>query len=344
MDKILRCGVCGLGRIGWSYHLANICKTEGMTAAAVADPLQERLDEAGKVYGVPHRFTDWKEMANPGLIDLAVIASPTIFHREQCEFFLKNGVDVFCDKPVALDLAEAQAIADTASKYRRKFMVFQPHRITEITLKAKEIIASGKLGKIYQIKRRVFSFVRRNDWQAFLAQGGGMLSNYGAHFLDQLLYIGNDKKAEAVHCECSRILSMGDAEDVVYVSMRGTSGIVYRLEINMAVTAAQPDIELYGDRGTAFYQDGKWHLKYCSELPELAVHKGYAAPGRCYPPRETAFVEETDTDPDIEPGLWYKYCRDYFTGRSAPLVPVEETLEVMRIIAECRKSSNGFWS
>ena len=69
-------------------------KTEGLEAAAVADPLQERIDEAASVYGVPHRFIDWREMADSGVIDLAVIASPTKFHLEQCEYFMSKGKDV----------------------------------------------------------------------------------------------------------------------------------------------------------------------------------------------------------------------------------------------------------
>ena len=344
MDKVIRCGICGLGRIGWGFHLPAIKATEGLEAAAVADPLQERADEALSVYGVPHRFTDWRQMADSGTIDLAVIASPTVFHREQCEYFLSRGIDVFCDKPMALTLEDAEAMADAAKKYGRKLMIYQPHRLIGLTLKAQEILRSGKLGKIWQIKRTISSFVRRNDWQSFSAQGGGMLNNYGAHFLDQLLYLGGDRKAVKVRCETERILSGGDAEDVVSVAMRGNSGILYKLEINMASALPFPDMELFGDRGSAFFQNGQWHLKYCSEMTELVMHEGYAAPDRRYPPRENNFTEETLENPEVSSYEWYKHCRDFYRGIEAPLVPLEDTLEVMRLLKECRKSSEDFWN
>ena len=343
MRKVIRCGICGLGRIGWGFHLPAVKNCEGMEAVAVADPLQERLDEAEKTYNVPNRFSDWKEMADPGLIDLAVIASPTAFHREQCEFFLKRGIDVFCDKPMALTLEEARSMAQTAKKCGRKLMIYQPHRLTALAVKAAEIIKSGKLGEIYQIRRSVYSFVRRNDWQSFTAQGGGMLNNYGAHFLDQLLFLGGENKAVALHCETARLLSGGDAEDFVSVVMRGEKNILYRLEINMAAACSVPDIEIYGTRGSAVYQNGAWTVKYCGELPALEMHASLAAPDRRYPPREKDFTEETLLNPEISSFEWYTYCRDFYNGIAAPLVPVEDTLEIMRLLQECRESSARFW-
>ena len=345
MKKVIRCGICGLGRIGWGFHLPAIKNCEGMEAAAVADPLPERIDEAQKTYGVPHCFTDWKEMGDPGLIDLAVIASPTAFHREQCEFFLRKGIDVFCDKPMALTLDDAKAMAQTAKACGRKLMIYQPHRLTGLTLKAREIMDSGKLGKIYQMRRNVYSFVRRNDWQAFSAQGGGMLNNYGAHFLDQLLYLGQEEKALQVRCETARILSGGDAEDYVSIVMRGEKNILYRLEINMAaaLTEPLPDLELYGSLGTAVCKGGKWYLKYCTELPELKMNCGLAAPDRRYPPREQNLAEEILENPEVSSHEWYKYCREFYNGTAVPFVPVEQTLEIMRLLEECRRSSGEYW-
>lgn len=342
MDKIIRCGVCGLGRIGWHFHLPAISKTSGLTLAAVADPLAERLTEAQQTFGVKHTFTDWKDMADRELIDLAVIASPTIFHREQCEYFISKGIDVFCDKPMALDLAEAEAMADFAKKHQRKLMVYQPHRLTGTAIKAKELIASGKLGRIYQIRRNCYSFVQRNDWQAFLSQGGGMLNNYGAHFIDQLLFVGGDKKVTNLRCVTERLLSAGDAEDFVAVAMRGESGILYRMDINMAHPLPGAEMEISGTAGSAVFQNNVWKIKYCEKLSEISATIDMAAPGRRYPAKEQNFIEEEAVNPAVNSSDWYVYCRDYFGGNAAPFVPLSETLEVMRILKECRESARVF--
>ncbi|MBQ7695396.1 MAG: Gfo/Idh/MocA family oxidoreductase [Lentisphaeria bacterium] len=341
--KILRCGVCGLGRIGWGFHLPAIARTGGMTLAAVADPMQERLDEAKKTCQAPACFADWRQMADPRVIDLAVIASPTAFHREQTEYFLQRGIDVFCDKPMALTHADAEAMADCSKKCGRKLMIYQPHRTTGLTLTAKKIIASGKLGKIYQIGRRCLGFTRRNDWQAFAAQGGGTLNNYGAHFIDQLLYAGADTKGRALRCETGRILSGGDAEDFVTAVIRGdATDILYRLEINMACALTAPDMEIFGDRGTARAENGVWKLRYCEKLDKPEMFPGMAAPGRKYPPRVRDFTEEELPVPDTDALAWYDHCRAFFGENAAPFVPVEETLEVMRLLEECRISAAEF--
>lgn len=344
MKEVLHCGICGLGRIGWHFHLPAIKGTDGMEVTAAADPLRERAEEAARVHGVPHIFTDWREMADAGIIDLVVIASPTSFHREQCEYFMSRGVDVFCDKPMALTYQDALAMADAARKYGKKLMVYQPHRLTELAFKAGEIIRSGKLGKIWQIKRSIYSFVRRNDWQAFSAQGGGMLNNYGAHFLDQLLFLGGENKVEAIRCETERILSGGDAEDVVSVAMRGRKGILYKLEINMAGAIPVPEMEIFGDKGSACFQGGEWRLKYGRDFSPLVMNDSLAAPGRGYPPGEKDLIEETAENPTELPARWYDLCRDFYNGTAEPFVPLAETLEVMRLLEECRKSSASFWN
>ena len=169
-----------------------------------------------------------------------------------------------------------------------------------------------------------------------------MLNNYGAHFIDQLLYVGGDKKAESIRCETARLLSVGDAEDFVAATFRGTSGITYRLMINMATTAPVTDMEICGTHGTAVFKENLWSLKYCSEMPEVSAQTGCAADNRRYPPRITEFAEEQFPNPNANSFDWYSYARDFFNGSSAPFVPLEETLELMRILQECRKSAELF--
>ena len=83
-------------------------------------------------------------------------------------------------------------------------------------------------------------------------------------------------------------------------------------------------------------------MKYCRELPELVMYEGLAAPGRSYPPREADFIEETAENPVVETREWYEYCRGFFGGSAEPFVPVTDTLEVMRLLEECRRSSACF--
>lgn len=339
--KKLRCVVVGLGRIAWDFHVPQILGHPDLfELAAVVDPDPSRLQEIHEKAGVKILCHDCEELP-PGCVKLAVIASPSHFHKEQAFFFFKNGVDVFTDKPCAINLQDAMEMGEAASKYSRKLMVYQPWRKRGMTVDAEAILASGKLGKVYMMRRAETRFVRRNDWQSKSAYGGGMLLNYGAHDIDQLFYLGKNDTALSVRSELKRILSLGDAEDFVHALIRGRSGMLYELYINMAQALNQPQMTLYGDRGTAeLGLDDQWCMRWCpvEEMPTRELQSSLAAQQRRYPSDTLPWRDETFplSEDDFD---YYKACHEYFALGQEALVPFSETLEVMRTIDLCRADS-----
>jgi predicted dehydrogenase len=195
-------------------------------------------------------------------LDLLVVASPTSFHAEQASEAFSFGVDVICEKPLAGKLSEAEKIVDNMQKHQRKLMVYQPHRLFQETLTLKSIIKSGILGNIFLVKRSWNDFNRRNDWQAFQKNGGGMLNNYGSHFIDQFIYLfGGDFKS--FNASTSRILTCGDAEDFVKVLAVNKNNITFDMEINMSSAFSEHEWLVYGNAGSARLNGSEWEVKYC---------------------------------------------------------------------------------
>ncbi len=341
MMKTLRCGVVGLGRIAWDFHLPEICRQEGFELAAIVDPNEERLREAGERFGVKNRFTSLSQMLGSVKPDLTVIASPTIFHAAQAIEALRSGSCVFCDKPLALNQPEAARMFRAAQECGRKLMPYQPHRTSGECAAARRILGSGKLGEIYLIERHISHFSRRNDWQAFLRNGGGMLQNYGSHYIDQLLYLLNDR-AERVKCELRRIVSLGDADDVVKIVISTRRDILLDISINQAAALELPRWRICGNRGAAVREaDGSWRLRYFppDALPETGADRTLAAAGRRYPREEIPWREEV-VEPAAEvPGEYYRHCYDFFALDQPPLVPPEEAVELLRILDDCRRDA-----
>jgi len=334
MSNTLRCSVVGLGRIGWQFHVPQIVQREGFVLQAVVDPDESRLKEAQEQHGVKIAVRDILELPLSE-IDLAVITSPTKFHCSQVIFFLEHGIDVFCDKPMALSLAESRKMADAAKKHHRKLMVYQPHRVTSEALTSQMILKSGKLGKPFLLARNCDCFSRRNDWQAIAKNGGGMLFNYGAHFIDQMLFLGQDRCAKA-KCEIRTVVSRGDADDMVKTLITGESGCLYEVSINMASAIDLPPLVLYGEKGTAVELPGnKWKIRYCESMPELVLDQNLSAAGRRYPSENLPWIEEIIDGIPEHYGDFYIYVHDYFAKGKTPFVPVSETLEVMRTIELC---------
>ena len=193
----LRTVVVGLGRIGWQFHLPEVVSHEGFELVGVVDPMQERRQEALSEFEAPG-YQDLQSCLDGAAPDLVVIASPTPFHAGQAISAFEAGCDVFCDKPMAGTLAEADEMVAAAEKLGRKLMVYQPHRALQPTLSLKRILDSGVIGPVYMIKHARTSFTRRNDWQALRRHGGGMLNNYGAHIIDLCLHVAGSPQKEGL--------------------------------------------------------------------------------------------------------------------------------------------------
>ena len=341
-EKTIRAALIGLGRVGWGFHLPKLTGHEGFECAAVVDTSPDRLAEAKEKYGVDG-YTDYREMLDAVKPDLTVICSPTHLHRLHAEAALTAGSDVFLDKPMAPTLADARAIADTARHEGRKLMIYQPHRVTPEAVIARRILESGKLGRLYLLRRTNFSYNRRSDWQAFKKYGGGMLNNYGAHYIDQTLWLTGAQITDIV-CRRQRVVSLGDADDVVKVLMSGDDGLTIDIDISQAAALPVPQIEIFGQYGAAILEDGpdgrRFRVRWLvpEELPPLEASDALIAAGRRYnadPP--LPWHEETIPLRPEDAGDFYAAVYRYFALGEAPLVPVSETLRVMEIIERCHE-------
>ena len=340
--QILKTAVLGLGRIAWQYHIPEIIKHEGFELTAAVDPLPERRLEAAGKFKVPAGHASTEEMYAAHKPDLVVIASPTSFHKSQILEAFEHECDVFCDKPLSLSLQDTDEIIASMNKSGRKLMVYQPHRATSETAAVKWILESGLLGKTYMVKHAISNFDRRADWQAFRKNGGGMLNNYGAHYIDQFLCL-NRAGFSKMFCELRALVTLGDAEDMVKAIFTAENSVIFDLDINMA--AAQPIQPWFigGNCGTAVFNQREmaWELKYFipGELPEIKPQNGMAAANRAYGsgesiPWKTQILRQSD----FPPLDFYAKCYDYYAGDCPPFVPIAETREVMRVIEQCRNS------
>ena len=345
--KKIKTVAAGLGRIGWQFHLPGIVNNEGFILTAVCDPMKERLSEAYEKYSVKG-YDDFYEMINTEKPELTVIASPTHLHAGQAIYAMEQGSDVFLDKPMARDLSEAELILKTKNQTGRKIMLYQPFRAVASSFLLKEIMQSGAIGDVYMIKASASTFVYRNDWQSFKKYGGGMLNNYGAHLIDKMLYL-TDSKAEWISCRMRKVASAGDADDVVKILIDTKSGITLDLEINMASALELPRTMVFGTCGalTELYENEihKYRIRYfgSSEAQKITANDELAAKDRKYPTTSPLSWHEKDYVIDDSKNIrYYDKCYEYFALDKEPIVDFSESMEVMRIMHECRLSAG--WS
>lgn len=343
-NPVLRTAVIGLGRAGWQMHIPQITANAKFNLIAVADPLPERLDEAELKYNT-RGYTDCETMFKNESLDLVVIASPTHLHADQAIEAFKNGVDVFTDKPVASSLQETDRMIEAMKLYKRKLMVYMPHRAYAEGVSLKNILDRNLIGKIYMIQRAWSRYRIREDWQAFRKYGGGELKNSGSHFIDQLLYLSGSR-FKNIKSYLRKIISAGDAEDFAKILIETENEIILDLTISMAAAYPIPQWQIFGERGSIVYEElsKSWKIKYYlkEEFEGIKAQNSLAAKDRSYCDEQgIPWKEETIPVSDYSPVNYYDKCYEYYCLDKSPFVAIEETRELMSIIETCADTGIG---
>jgi predicted dehydrogenase len=288
----IRCGVIGLGRIGWCHHSQAIAQHGGFTLVAVCDLEADRREEARAASGCA-TYERFEELLADANVELVIVATQSIDHERMAIAAAQAGKHVLVEKPAAQSAAGIRRMMAAAQAAGKLLTMHHNYRLNPEFLYVREVIASGVLGRIFRIKRREQSFGRRNDWQTLRKYGGGMTGNWGIHLVDAgLQLLGADVADAWGHVQ--QIFNPGDAEDDIKAVVRGTNGVVLDIDMTSACAVPEPRWVICGTHGT-LWMDGKdARLRYFdpAALPDLPVNDLHLALNRAYGPQP---------NPDIVP-------------------------------------------
>ncbi|RLT42676.1 MAG: gfo/Idh/MocA family oxidoreductase [Chloroflexi bacterium] len=189
----LRHAVIGVGAGIFSLHRAGLT-LEGVQVVGVSDvvptPGQERADELDCPF-----YTDHRKMLAETKPDVTVIITPHPFHAALAIDALNAGSHVLVEKPMAVQVAEADAMIAAAEANHRLLAVNFQHRFRADAQAVKRLISGGGLGKIQRVTGvqpwlRTAAYFRQADWRGtWKGEGGGVLMNQAPHDLDLLCYL-----------------------------------------------------------------------------------------------------------------------------------------------------------
>ena len=351
--KAIKFGVCGVGRIGAQHCRFFSQDRESYELVALCDIDPERVSAMTAEFG-GKGYSDYTEFLADPEMELAIIATRSLDHAQNAAQALAAGKIVLLEKPVGVTEEDYLLLQQLSRDYPGKLYFGHNHRFEPAFMTTCAIIAEGLLGKIQVVKLcKHHAFMRRNDWQMRLDCGGGQLSVWGPHLLDQGLQLLGAPVRE-VWSYLRSILTPGDADDHVKITLSGENDVIAELEISNSVALAGPYCTIYGDRGTLIYgQDQKnIHLKYLDpqfRWPEAAANAGTPVPGKamCAEP-ELPWIEETrKVEPDTS--MWDQVEIDiarhlYRAIRENIPFPIKssEALEVVRITGIVKKQNPQF--
>ncbi|MCD6469922.1 Gfo/Idh/MocA family oxidoreductase [Candidatus Bathyarchaeota archaeon] len=338
-DNRIRAGIAGLGRSGWNIH-ANILEklSDKYEIVAVSDPIEERRKEAATRFGC-RTYSDFEGLTKDREVELIIVATPSYLHASHTILALKSGKNVVCEKPMAANLSEANAMIEASKETGNILTVFHNSLFAPDYLKVKEVIRSGKLGRIVLIKIYKHVFSRRWDWQTLRKFGGGELRNNAVHSIVQGLQILGDKEPE-VFCDLQRTLTLGDAEDHVKILLKAPNSPLIDIEVTRACAYPQNKWLVMGTQGglTGTFNSLKWKYFDSEALPPRML-KIEPTPDRSYNfDKYIPWREETwSLSEDYSSGgvIFYRELYNALRYKAPPPVPPNLAYRVMQIVEKC---------
>src|SRR5690554_994027 len=252
MNK-LRSAIIGCGNIH-EAHADSIKNNEDAELVAVVDIKENRAKRTAIKYGCKY-FQDYLELKNLDL-DVVHICTPHDLHVSMAINMMKNGYDVLVEKPIALNLKEANKMNNFSKKSGRRLGVVFQNRFNKNSQYVKKIIQKKEMGKILGIKgfvtwHRDKDYYLKDEWRgSYNTEGGGVLISQAIHTLDLIQWFGG--KIDSVKGSrdirvLDDIIEVEDTAEATLYFADNTVGLFYAT--NCFSTNSPVEIEIHFEKG-----------------------------------------------------------------------------------------------
>lgn len=267
-------GLIGYGGIGRVHALAYRAipfhyglPADTVNLVGVATTRAETAQKAAQEIGCPVWTADYHELLARPDIDLIDICTPNQMHEEIVLAAAQAGKHIYCEKPLAMNVAEGQRMVDAVQKAGVKTQMTFNLRFFPAVLRARQLIESGFLGRIFSFRGRYYrsSYISPDkplSWRLRKdVSGGGALFDLGSHILD-LVYslLGEYASVQATVdtlikerpvATGSSEMAPVDVDDIAFMHVRlkdGTLGLIETSRMGTGFTNDGP-VEIFGEKG-----------------------------------------------------------------------------------------------
>src|SRR2546425_11283343 len=291
-EKRVNIGMIGAGWWANTMHMPALAACEQANVVAVCDLIPERVEALAQKYDIPHTFTDYKELLASGLCEAVVVAITNDAHYPVTMDVLNHGLHTICEKPLALNYAQASAMAAAAQKKGLITCVPFTYRYMPSTRYLKHLVDEGYLGQPYHLHMRYYAGFAR-DPGTYLWRfdrkiaGSGALADIGSHFLHVAEWFYGE--IEAVSAQLSAMVkrppnpqgeSYEQADDSAMVLLRfknGAQGLAHASAIAYERTSE--------DQACGFVQVHEWDFHGSDGAPRHGIDWGFPQRLTGGPPR-----------------------------------------------------------
>ncbi|WP_218140669.1 Gfo/Idh/MocA family oxidoreductase [Propionispora vibrioides] len=188
MQKVNVC-LIGSGRAGM-IHAHNYSKSVPRGAiVAVCDPVAATAQAAAAELGISKWYQDYREVLLDREVDAVLIACPTKYHREIAVAAAGAKKHIFCEKPMAMNVAECDEMIAAADQNGVKLQIGFMRRFDESFREAKKMIEEGEIGEIVLVKSQTRGPSKPKEWMFDIAKSNGPLAEVNSHDIDTLRWL-----------------------------------------------------------------------------------------------------------------------------------------------------------
>jgi predicted dehydrogenase len=204
-------------------QLIALCDNDRPKARALAD----RFD-------IPDAYTDIEDLLEADRLDAVVVATPNHLHEPHVLSAIASGVDVLCERPMALTLRGTERIINAAARAGRKVLVANNLRFRSDVQALAGFLRGNELGKLTGIRAGAYHH-RRTDqgWRHRRAEsGGGAFFDYGVPLLDLALWLADTPEPERVVAHMERGAGKNAVEEAMLVQLRCADGTTFGFDVS----------------------------------------------------------------------------------------------------------------
>ena len=261
----MRVGIIGAGGISGAHYRGYVAN--GARVVAAADVSEATLKERQLEWKLENIYHDYAALLAQPDIDAVSICTPNAYHHEATLAAAKAGKHVLCEKPISLNLEQAQEMIDACHEAGVVLQIGHHMRSNAAAKHAKQMIDRGELGELTFVRLR-----QAHDWAgaeqvrgvfgSLAGSGGGTLLDNGCHMFDLARYFAGDVRE--VYARTATLKFDVEVEDNALVSLAFKSGALGSVENGWSATGWEEGFWLYGTKGALEYTNrwGQPQLKH----------------------------------------------------------------------------------
>ena len=284
-QAMIHYGLIGCGAAA-KVHLHHLQQHPEVKIIAVCDPAPALEFTA---LDVP-RYSDYREMLAKEQLDAVTIASPHYLHYKQIMACAQKGINVLCEKPLALTFSQAVAAVAECKKKEVKLAVMLQRRYFHNTAALEKIVESKALGEIKKVQYHLQVNKKREYYQGWRGKkefvGGGVLLCQGLHDLDRIIHCFGQPRVISSQIKTTR--DYIDVEDEAQAVLQLPKNILWNITASAnAPTLWSGKISVEGDKGSLVLDSEKvleWNvpkvpLPMINTKPDRTFVPAYYDPG-----------------------------------------------------------------